>query len=149
MATITGFKHVNTLRQPAWLTILRILLGGMLFIKGIIFISDTTKLEALLQASRLAEHYAPWLVSGIAWANILCGLFILCGLLTRLCCLFQIPMMLVAIFAVNIPNRTITNSSELALSIFILVLLIIFLIEGSGRLSADEYFRTYYKEGNK
>lgn len=149
MSTIISFKHVNTLRQPAWLTILRILLGGMLFIKGIIFISDTTKLETLLHGSRLAEHYTPLLATGIAWANLLCGLFILCGLLTRLCCLIQIPMMIVAVFFVNIPNRTINNGSELALSIFILVLLIIFFLEGSGRLSADEYFRTYYKEGNK
>jgi len=38
---------------------------------------------------------------------------------------------------------------ELALSIITLILLIVFAIKGSGTLSADEFFRTYYKAGTE
>jgi hypothetical protein len=38
---------------------------------------------------------------------------------------------------------------ELVLSIVTLLLLILFAIKGSGTLSADEFFRTYYKAGTE
>jgi hypothetical protein len=41
------------------------------------------------------------------------------------------------------------SSFELILSIIVLFLLILFAIKGSGSLSADEYFRSYYKAGNE
>lgn len=41
------------------------------------------------------------------------------------------------------------SAAELALSVIVLLLLILFSIKGSGALSADEYFRSYYKAGNE
>jgi NADH:ubiquinone oxidoreductase subunit 3 (subunit A) len=40
-----------------------------------------------------------------------------------------------------------TSTIELLLSIIVLLLLIVFVIKGSGAISADEYFRSYYKAG--
>jgi len=37
----------------------------------------------------------------------------------------------------------------LVLSIITFLLLVLFAIKGSGTLSADEYFRTYYKAGDE
>ncbi|RXK86148.1 DoxX family protein [Filimonas effusa] len=152
MATFNrvSLRHVNSLQQPKWLAILRILLGGMLFIKGITFISDSAQLETILETSRLryitGSNTAVW-AEVIAWTNLLGGLFILTGLCTRYMSLLLLPILLAAVFFVNLPNYTINGGSEFAFSIIILVLLGIFLYEGSGKISADEYFRTYYKAG--
>lgn len=145
-----SLRHVNSLNQPKWLAILRIVLGAMLFVKGITFISDGSQLETILENSRLryivSSNPAIW-AEIIAWTNLLGGLFILTGLCTRYMSLLLIPILAAAVFFVNLPNYTINGGSELAFSIIILVLLGVFLYEGSGKISADEYFRTYYKAG--
>jgi putative oxidoreductase len=150
MSAITRMHldHSSSLRQPLWLTILRIALGGMLFIKGIMFIRDTSQLEAILAANRLIKNYTPLAAEAIAWIHLLGGLFILTGFLTRICCVLNIPILLGAVFFVNIPNLAHNGPLELIFSIAILIMLVLFFIEGSGRLSADEYFRRYYKEVN-
>lgn len=147
MSIMNPLRHERSLNQPKWLVLLRIVLGAMLFIKGITFIGDNSHLEALIQESRLASTYAPLLADIISWTHLLGGLFILTGLATRYMSILQIPILLGAIFFVNLPNFTLNNGSELALSILMLILLIVFVIEGSGKISADEYFRTYYKAG--
>jgi uncharacterized membrane protein YphA (DoxX/SURF4 family) len=78
----------------------------------------------------------------------LCGLFILSGLFTRTCCIIQIPIVFIAVFFVNI-QRIDKSTFELVLSIIVLILLVFFAIKGSGSLSADEFFRTYYKAGTE
>jgi hypothetical protein len=41
------------------------------------------------------------------------------------------------------------TNPELALSMLALVLLIVFLVKGSGTISADEFFRSYTNAGHK
>jgi len=147
MRIYTGLRHTSSLNQPAWLVLLRIALGAMLFLKGIAFISDSSRLQEIIGYSKLSSRFNPLLADVIAWVHLIGGLFILCGLLTRLVSLIQIPILVGAVFFVNLPNFTINGSSELALSIMMLLLLVVFVVEGSGRISADEYFRTYYKAG--
>ena len=89
----------TSISQPAWLTILRIMLG-----------------------------------------------FILTGLFTRTSCIIQIPILLVAIFFVNAKNIG-QSGFELVISIVVLALMVLFAVKGSGTLSADEFFRTYYRAG--
>jgi uncharacterized membrane protein YphA (DoxX/SURF4 family) len=84
----------------------------------------------------------------VCYITLLCGLFIACGLFTKTCCYVQIPILIVAIFFVNIRNIG-TSSMEFLLSIVTLLLLILFAIKGSGTLSADEFFRSYYKAGSE
>ena len=149
MSIYSGLRHTSSLNQPKWLVMLRIALGAMLFVKGIAFISDTSRLEAIISASRLSSKFNPILADIISWIHLIGGLFILCGLLTRLMSFIQIPILIGAVFIINLPNFTINGASELALSIIMLVLLVVFFLEGSGKLSADEYFRTYYKAGTE
>lgn len=147
MSLYQRFQHRSSLHQPRWLTLLRIALGALLFIKGIAFISDSSRLETLIQGTRLANTNTALLAGIITWAHLFGGFFILIGFMTRILCLLQIPILLGAIFFVNLPHFTMNNASELALSVVTLILLVVFVIEGSGRISADEYFRTYYKAG--
>jgi putative oxidoreductase len=136
--------------QPRWLTILRILLGLTLLWRAISFIRDTAALKSMIQASGVSAfaQNSGLLVFLTTFLNLLGGLFIAVGLFTRTSSIVQIPILIIAAFFVNIKAAG-QSSFELILSIIVLFLLILFAIKGSGSLSADEYFRSYYKAGNE
>ncbi|MEO8822427.1 MAG: DoxX family protein [Ginsengibacter sp.] len=138
----------TSLKQPAWLTVVRIILGLILFWKGIVFIRDTELLKSLIEQSGIGvfSKNSETITFILAYLTLLCGLFILTGLFTRTSSIVQIPILFIAIVFVNIKNIE-QSSSELILSIVVFILLILFAIKGSGALSADEFFRTYYKTG--
>lgn len=138
----------TSLRQPAWLTVVRIILGFILFWKGIVFIRDTELLKSLIEQSGIGvfSKNSETITFILAYLTLLCGLFILTGLFTRTSSIVQIPILFIAIVFVNSKNIE-QSSSELILSIVVFLLLILFAIKGSGALSADEFFRTYYKTG--
>jgi uncharacterized membrane protein YphA (DoxX/SURF4 family) len=140
----------TSLKQPAWLTIVRIILGLILFWKGIVFIRDTEFLKSLIQQTGIGvfSDNADTLTFIVAYLTLLCGLFILCGLFTRTSSIVQIPILLIAVIFVNSKNIG-QSTFEFILSIVVLLLLILFAVKGSGTLSADEYFRTYYKAGSE
>jgi len=140
----------TSITQPAWLTILRIVLGLILFLKAIIFIRDTTLLQSMIQHTGIGffSKNAETLAFIVAYLSLLCGLCILSGLFTRTSSIIQIPILIIAVFFVN--SKSIGESSfELVISAIVLVLLILFAIKGSGTISADEFFRTYYKAGTE
>ena len=140
----------TNIKQPAWFTLLRMLLGIILFWKGIVFIRDTELLKLLVQRTSVGvfSQNSEVITFIVAYLTLLCGLFIFCGLFTRASSIIQIPIVLVAIFFVNI-QRVDQSTFELILSIIVLILLILFAIKGSGTVSADDFFRTYYKAGTE
>ena len=140
----------KTHAQPWWFSLLRIFLGLYLIWKGIVFLRDTTLLEQLIQRTGVGVFSANSsnLSFVVSYLSLLCGLFIACGLWTKISSIIQIPILIVAIFFVNI-NRVDNGPFELVMSIVTLILLIFFAIKGSGTLSADEFFRSYYKAGTE
>ncbi len=141
----------TSIDQPRWLTILRIALGLILFLKGITFIRDSSDLQLMLHrmAIGVVDKNTEWMAFLISYINLLGGLFIVAGLFTRTSCLVQIPILFGAVFFVNTKHGLNQSTSELVLSAVVLILLILFAIKGSGVLSADEYFRSYYKAGSE
>jgi putative oxidoreductase len=137
--------------QPRWLTIVRIALGFILFWKGINFIRDSSDLQLMLQrmAIGVIDKNSEWIAFLITYLNLLGGLFIAVGLFTKTSCVIQIPILIGAVFFVNTRHGLNQSNSELVLSIIVLILLIFFSIKGSGVISADEYFRSYYKAGSE
>jgi putative oxidoreductase len=132
----------NGAGQPRWLTILRIALGLILFWKSVNFIRDTAAAKMLIERTGIAlfSQNSDVLAFVISYLGLLCGLFIAVGLLTRIACIIQIPVLLVAVFLINI--RYIGEGVfEFVLSIITLLLLILFAIKGSGNISLDSYFR--------
>jgi putative oxidoreductase len=140
----------TSINQPAWLTLFRIILGLVLFWKGIVFIRDTAQLEFMIQRTGIGvfSQNSQILSFVVSYLSLLCGLFILTGLFTRTSCIIQIPILLVAIFFVNAKNIG-ESGSELIVSIVVLAFLVLFAVKGSGTISADEFFRTYYKAGTE
>ncbi len=135
--------------QPLWLTIVRIALGFVLFWKGINFIRDSSLLQEMIQRTGIGmfDKNSSVFAFIITYINLLGGLFIAVGLFTRTSSIIQIPILLGAVFLVNIKQTD--SGFELVLSIIVLVLLVIFAFKGSSAISADEYFRSYYKAGSE
>ena len=67
------------------------------------------------------------------------------GCLTRFASIIQIPILVTAVFAVNIRQGFSYMNSELWLSMVVLFLVVVFAIIGSGKFSMDEYMRTHDK----
>ena len=139
----------TSISQPRWLTIVRIALGLILFWKGISFIRDSSDLQLMLQRMSIGvvDKNTEWIAFLIAYINLLGGLFIVVGLFTKTSCIIQIPILIGAVFFVNTRHGLNQSASELVLSAIVLILLILFAVKGSGVISADEYFRSYYKAG--
>lgn len=130
--------------HPAWMDTLRIGLGVLLFIKGIMFISDTTQLLQLVSGLDL-QLWTVTAVHYVAFAHIFGGFLIALGCLTRFASIIQIPILVTAVFAVNIRQGFSYMNSELWLSMVALFLVVVFAIIGSGKFSMDEYMRTHDK----
>lgn len=137
--------------QPKWLALPRMILGIILILKGIAFFKDSTLIESMVQQTGLSffDQNAATIAFIITYLNLLGGFFITIGLFTRWICLLQIPILIGAVIFVNSEAGMTTSNPELALSILVLILLIVYVIKGSGPLSADEFFRTYTNAGQK
>ncbi len=143
MNAIHRIQHWADTHHPLWLDVLRIALGVFIFYKGVLFISNTDSLVAIMRNANLAfatlavAHY-------VAFAHLLGGLLIAMGLLTRVAILFQIPILLGAVFLVN-PYGVFSaaNNLEFEISIIVLILLFVFLVYGSGKLSVSEQMRRH------
>lgn len=142
MNIIERIENWGDTHHPAWLDVVRIGLGVLLFVKGISFISDTTKLSELVRELDIqlwtvaAVHY-------VAFAHIFGGFLIALGCLTRISCMIQIPILIAAVFFLNIRMGFSYLNSELWLSMITLLLVLLFTIVGSGRFSMDEWMRTH------
>jgi uncharacterized membrane protein YphA (DoxX/SURF4 family) len=79
----------------------------------------------------------------VAFAHLVGGLLINLGLLTRFAAVVQIPILVGAVFFVNIWRGFSPLNSELWLSVLVLFLLILFWIVGSGRYSLDYWMKTH------
>lgn len=137
------------LSQPKWLTIFRVILGLILFVKGFIFIQHTSQLEEMVAQSRMFDKSSHLIAFLIPWVHILGGFFIAVGLFTRWCALAQLPILIGAIFFVNAVGGVHVSNPEMVLSIVVLILAVVFVVKGSGVVSADEYFNSYYKAGTE
>jgi putative oxidoreductase len=147
MNIITKIEHWGDTHHPKWIDVLRIALGLVILYKGILFISNTGALLSLMEDAELQfvnlgiAHY-------VAFAHLVGGFLIAIGLVTRFAIIFQIPILLVAVFFVNVKQGfiSVSNNLEFGLSLVVLILLLVFLIMGSGKWSIDHWMKTHPNE---
>ncbi len=137
---ITQRLHYWHDAHPVFHLILRVILGVFLLLKGIYFISHSEQLQQMLQESGFAA-WNVFLVSYIPFAHIFGGIFIVVGLLTRIAVLLQLPVLIGAVFFINLGLSSFSTTTDLVLSILVLVLLVYFLIYGNGEYSMDDYLK--------
>ncbi|HTJ13867.1 MAG TPA: DoxX family protein [Dinghuibacter sp.] len=143
MSVLQRFREWVDRMPPPFLFLLRVALGCMLIAKGISFISHIRQLEDIIAASRF-QAGSVFLTHVIPFAHLLGGFFILIGLYTRFFCWVQLPILIGAVFFINLPHAAFNvESGEIGFSIVVLVLLIFFAIVGSGPYSIQEYARRH------
>ncbi|WP_264564611.1 DoxX family protein [Flavobacterium sp. N3904] len=117
--------------------LLRMALGVFLFMKGIYFVSNIQYLVDLISpidkigGGMFLLHY-------IAPAHLIGGILIFFGLLTRWAIIAQLPILICAIIINFMGNM---HHQNLLLAILTLGVCIAFLIYGSGKNSADYFFK--------
>ena len=108
--------------------------------KGIYFISHTNEFQLILEKSKF-----PWvsfiLAHYVAHAHIAGGLLIAVGMFTRLAVALQIPVLLGAVILVNSEKGFFSESSDLAFSLMVLLLLVFYFFYGSGFWSVDHTWK--------
>ena len=125
--------------------LVRMYLGVGLFVKGIQFLGDREFLRGALQESG-TEHFdigAAFLAHYIPLAHIGGGLLLAVGLLTRVSTLFQLPVLLGAVFFVYGRDGLFAHNQDLQFTALVLFLLVLILIHGGGRLSVDDYLKRH------
>lgn len=128
--------------HPAVLDCLRILLGIFLLLKGIAFMQSATYLrDLLIEQNRVSFSSAQlsFIIHYVTFIHMVGGLLITLGILTRLSCLLQLPVLIAALFMLDIFKSPV--NSDLWLTIITGFLLVLFLIIGSGPLSLDRLLK--------
>ena len=128
--------------QTKWFAFLRVVLGSIIFFKGLYFVSHTDEINQMI-ANSAVSIYAVFLAHYVALAQLVGGLLIIIGLITRTAIGFQVPILIGAIIFVNASKGFYSIHSELGFSILVLAMLLFIFVFGSGKFSVDEFMRTH------
>ena len=128
-------EHWGDTHHPKWLGIVRIALGIFLCYKGIDFLMNMSDLLGIMKSTSFGSFSYVLAGQYVVFAHILGGILLALGLFTRFACAIQIPILLGAVLFVSSNKEMLHPYSALLLSGLVLVLLIYFLIIGSGPLS--------------
>ena len=139
MTVITKIEDWGNAHRPGFLDFFRIILGGFITYKGAMFAQHIEQLELSIQGANMhflgvvAAHY-------VIFAHLLCGPLLAAGLLTRIMCFVQVPILLGAVLLVNAPQgfMSVGSHMELEVSLIVLAGLVTFMIFGAGKFSIDE-----------
>ena len=138
MSYITDVERWGNSHRPAFIDIIRIVLGVFITYKGLFFITHMNDLE--MTTSGINTYFAGVaLAHYVIFAHILGGPLIAVGLFTRIVCLIQLPILIGAVFLVNYPKGylSIAQHMELWASILVLVGLVAMMVFGAGNYSID------------
>lgn len=143
----TKIENWADTHHPRWIDFIRVALGLFILYKGISFIANTDALLEISQAADIA-FFNLALAHYVAFAHLVGGILIAIGLLTRWAVIAQLPILFFAVFFVNIKQGflSVSNNLEFELSLLVLILLIVFLIYGSGKFSVDHWMKQHPNE---
>lgn len=138
MKILPNFEHYCDEHCPFVLDLLRIILGAVIFYKGVMFVQDGDALNQIINNSRIGglafilEHH-------VAFTLLVGGILIAIGMLTRLAIVFQLPVFIGAVINYQVDYGLYSVYSELTFSIVITLVLIAFFFIGPGPFSVDHY----------
>ncbi|UUC45087.1 DoxX family protein [Flavobacterium cerinum] len=120
------------------LDLVRIALGVFLFLKGVFFITNRQYLHEILGQLNRNFGSEMLLIHYVASAHMVGGIMIIFGLLTRWSIWAQLPILIGAVM-INFFGQM--NAQNLIMASITLMVCIFFLFYGSGKHSADYYFK--------
>ncbi len=138
MNAVTKIESWGNAHRPGWLDIFRIALGIFITYKGAVFAMNIESLEMSIEGVNM-RYTGVAIAHYVIFAHLLCGPLIAFGLLTRIMCLVQLPILIGAVAFVNYKEfMSVGSKMELEVSIIVLLGLIVFMIFGAGKFSIDE-----------
>ena len=138
MNVVNQIEGWGNSHRPGWLDIFRIALGIFITYKGAIFAMNLNSLEMTIEGVNM-RYTGVALAHYVIFAHLLGGPLIAFGLLTRILCAIQLPILLGAVVLVNYKEFQSAGSQlELEISAIVLVGLVVFMIFGAGKFSIDE-----------
>ena len=148
MNMVQKVEHCGDLHHAKWLDVIRVILGLLILSKGIEFASQVGAQQEVFPANSFgfSALASTVIIHIVALAHLVGGLLIAIGLLTRLAVVIQMPILLGAIFLVNLTKNFTFFNSELWLSIIVFMLLVLFWIVGSGPYSVDNMIKAKQEE---
>jgi len=138
----TRFHPFGPLRKSFVMLVARIVVGVVLLVKGILFLSNSDQLQQMILSSHFAAGVV-FLTAYITLAHLFGGIFIIIGLFTRIAAVLQLPILLGAVFLVLPWQVRVNGVEELVLSFLVLGLLVFILIKGSGEFSMEHYLKEH------
>ncbi|MGA8263856.1 MAG: DoxX family protein [Ignavibacteriaceae bacterium] len=134
--------------HPVWLDTIRIVLGLVLITKGVAFILNKQEVIQRLSStsSGMSEFVAFYAGHYVIVAFIVGGLFVAIGFITRWTLLFQLPAIVGEIIMVDFHRNFFALNSELNYLILVFVLMIFFILYGSGKISFDHWLLKWKEE---
>ena len=142
MNAIINIEEWGDRHHPLWTDFLRIILGLILILKGFVFAEHESVITNLVLEHHL-QYISFMAAQYVVLLHICGGILIALGILTRFSSLMNLPILIAAVFFINIPKGLLPLNTELFLSIVVLLLLILFLIIGDGKLSAENFIEKH------
>jgi putative oxidoreductase len=128
--------------HPGVLDVVRVTLGVFLLLKGVAFMENIADLRYIIETQSDISVSPILLIALVylaAFTHMAGGALIALGVLTRLAVIVQLPVVFCAAFFVNALLSPL--NTELWASVVCLILLVVFMILGSGRFSLDNYLK--------
>ncbi|MGA7837496.1 MAG: DoxX family membrane protein [Ignavibacteriaceae bacterium] len=134
--------------HPKWLDLIRIILGLLLITKGIAFIFNREEIITMLagRGTEMSEFVSFYAGHYVIVVLIVGGLFVTIGFITRWALLFQLPAVLGEMFMTDFHKDLFILNSELNYLILLFVLMIFFILYGSGKISFDHWLLKWKEE---
>lgn len=129
---------VSRTHDDLGLDCVRIFLGIALVVRGAIFMTDQSRVIALVQQQDMDWLVPIMLIHYVTLSHVIGGLMLAAGLFTRIAALVQLPV-LVGAALIAVRGGLLAPGQSLELSVLVLLLLLIFAAFGSGKLSLDEF----------
>ncbi|WP_443946138.1 DoxX family protein [Pedobacter sp. AW1-32] len=138
MKLLKNIQNWGDRHHPKWLDYFRILLGIILIWKGIAFATNLQAFDDLMRGAMIGTAVSISLIAHlIIIMHLIGGAALILGTNTRFFCLVNLPILIGAVFFVNLSPNIFRPYSELWLSIVVLAGLLCFFVEGNGIISVE------------
>ena len=132
----SGLSRIERITAWQWVhnslgyDLVRIFLGAVLFIRGAYIALNP---EALVELA--GDRPLDWTIYYVMIAHLAGGLLLMIGFLSRFGAVIQIPILVSAVFFVNLQTGLASGNQSLELSALVLIILAVIVIFGPGRYS--------------
>jgi len=119
------------------LDFVRMFLGVALFVRGVLFIGDSSRILQLVETAGMDQFLPSILLIVVIIAHLLGGILLSVGLLSQFAALIQIPVLAGAVVISLVQGGPFMPDQSFELSVIVLILLAIIFRLGSGKMSLD------------